>query len=199
MPSQQRRRIALAGSLLAAAVAIQSGAQSPQEAKSAKDRAFVYVAGSSMNTFSGEWSGMAPLLRYTKSHSGTYVVFSEGGALYRLDTPALMTDLERTLAPMRELEAKQKVLAAEQKPLATQQRSLGAQQRAATDPETMGRVGAVQGAIGQEQGAIGRVQGEIGRRQGEIGRVFGEKVQTMISACLADRSCPRVESETASR
>ena len=178
----------------------QAPAQSPTYVNApAPGRTFAYVVDSSMKTFSGGWSGSAPALRYAQNHPGSYVVFSNGGVLHRLDTPARLAELERTLAPMRELEARQKALAAEQKPLAAQQRDLGAQQRAASDPEEKGQLGAAQGAIGQEQGAIGAVQGTIGQKQGEIGRAFYAQVQTFLSACLADGSCPQVRSETAQR
>lgn len=160
---------------------------------------YAYVLRSTVNTISGSWSGSAPLLRYAQSHTGTYVVFSEGGVLRRLDTPARMLELERAQAPMRELEAKQKALGAEQTPLEEQQRRLEAQQQAAQDPQEHSRVGIVQGAIGREQGTIGRVQGEIGRQQGEVGRAFNGKVQSMIEDCFRDKSCPLVATETARR
>ena len=186
-------------SLVASAIGTVSAQSTTYMNSSHAGRTFAYVVDSSMKTFSGDWSGSVPALRYTKSHPGSYLVFSEGDVLHRLDTPARLADLERTLAPMRELEAKQKALAAEQKPLAAKQRDLGAQQRAASDPEEMGRLGAAQGAIGQEQGDIGAVQGNIGQKQGEIGRAFYAQVQTFISACLADGSCPQVTAETAQR
>ena len=162
---------------------------------------FAYVLRSSASIFSvswlGNWSGSSPLLRYAHDHPGSYVVFSENGALRRLDTPACMRELEQAQLPLRELDAKQKALGQEQKPLEEQQKRLAAQQRAAESPQEQGRVGMVQGAIGGEQGVIGRLQGEIGKQQGEIGRALNERVQALIDACVRDGSCPRIATDTA--
>ena len=162
-------------------------------------RAFVYVERSSPHTISCGSSDAAPLLRYAKSHEGTYLVFAENGTLHRLDRPAQMTELEHGYAPMRELEAKQKALGAEQAPLAARQRALAAQQRAASAPDEMRRIGELQGALGEQQGALGAKQGAIGEQQGALGRQFSAKVQDMLNACLADGSCPAVSTEAAKR
>lgn len=195
---QELSRFYLSSLFVAALGASPASAQTAMQVNSsAPERPFAYVMNSAMRTSSGYGSGSAAVLRYAKSHPGSYVVFTDGGALHRLDAPASLSELERTLAPMRELATRQKALAAEQRPLAAQQRDLGAQQRAARDPEEMGRLGAAQAAIGQEQGDLGAVQGIIGRKQGEIGRAFHEKVRTLIGACLADGSCPQVAEASA--
>ena len=161
-------------------------------------RPFALVSGSSVVTINGQWKALGALTRYAQSHAGHYLAFLQDGTLRRLEDPAKVAEAERLYAPMGALAAKQEALAAEQRPLAAQQQALGVQQRAATDPETMGRIGAQQGALGAQQGALGAKQGEIGRQQGELGRAFYQRVQTMLDACLADRTCPRVD-ETAKR
>ena len=158
-------------------------------------RSFALVVGSSVETLEGEWHEESPLLRYTQSHPGTYLVFTKDGQLYRLDDPARIAEAERTYAPMRELASKQKALAAEQKPLADKQHALGAEQRSAATAEEHERIGMEQGAVGAQQAQIGRQQGEIGRQQGDLGRALYRQLQTMSDACLADGTCPRVPGE----
>ena len=166
---------------------------------SAPERSYAYVHGTVTRSVSGDWSDTAGTLRYANSRSGWYLVFQESGSLYRLDAPARMTELDHTLAPMRELEIRQQALAAGQKSLANQRKVLAAEQQSANTPGEMAQVGAVQGAIGQEQGEIGRLQGELGRQQGEIGRAFNLRAKEMIDACLRDGSCKRVSTDAAQR
>ncbi len=162
-------------------------------------RSFAFVQGSTV-TLNGSWEDGSPLQLYAHSHAGHYIVFWADGVLHRFDTPARIAEVERDYAPMAPLEARQKELSARQKPFAEQQKTLAAQQRAAVgDPAEQGRIGQEQGKVGRLQGELGRRQGEIGRQQGEIGRAVYRKVQGMLTACLADGSCPRVDAETAGR
>ena len=165
----------------------------------ASHRSFALVVESSPVTINGSWHGTNDLARYAQEHAGTYIVFEDGGALRRLETPDRLAEAQHLYEPMRALAARQRALAAEQQPLAEQQRALAAQQQAATSPDEMRRIGAIQSDLGAQQGDIGRIQGEIGRQQGQIGRAFYARVQTMLTACLADGSCPRVPVEAARR
>ncbi len=165
------RTIAFSAAFLLAAAPVAK----PQEHKTAKvvsppERTFAVVERSSLRTYQGSWQQDAPLLRYVHNHPGTYVVFAQGGELYRLDRPEQMAEVERLYAPLQELSVRQEALAQAQKPLAQRQQALGAQQRAEADPLQKGRIGQAQGALGQEQGDLGALQGELGRRQGGVAR-----------------------------
>ena len=190
----------LALSLLPVALFAQT---SPEIAYSAGSdgppRSFALVVQSSLVSESGDWHAIAQLAHYAQRHPGTYIVFTQDGVLRRLDTPKGLAEAQHLYDPVRQLAKSQEVLAAEQKPLAEQQQSLGAQQRAATDPHQMTRIGAAQAALGREQGDLGQQQGAIGREQGELGRVAYHRVQSMLDACVADRSCLPVTDETAQR
>lgn len=167
---------------------------------SSSNRAFALVNGSEV-MLNGAWDNEGgQVSRYAHAHPGHYIVFAEGGQLHRLDDPARISEAEQAYAPMVPLNARQHELALQQKPLADQQRALAEKQRAARgNPEEQGRIGQEQGRLGEQQGAIGEKQGEIGRQQGEIGRAFYNKVQGMLTTCLANNSCPRVSSDTARR
>ncbi len=162
-------------------------------------RSFALVVQSSVVTMSGGWHPIAELSRYVQHHAGTYIVFTQDRELRRLDNPDRIAEARRIYAPMRELAIKQSALDAAQKPLDKEQEALGAQQRAARDPSEMGRIGSAQGTVGAEQGDLGSLQGAIGRQQGEVGRNFYNHVQTMLDACVADRTCQPVTDETAQR
>ena len=162
-------------------------------------RSFAFVVQSSVVTMNGGWHPTADLARYAREHAGTYIVFVQGDELHRLDSPERLAEAQQIYAPMRDLATRQQTLAAEQKPLAAQQQVLEAQQRAANDPREMTRIGAEQASLGQKQGDIGRLQGAIGQKQGEIGRAFYSRVQAMLTACMADGSCPRVAAQAAQR
>ena len=160
-------------------------------------QSFALVVQSFVVTMNGGWHPTAGLARYTHDHAGTYIVFAQGGELRRLDAAEALAEAQRLYAPMHDLATKQEALAAEQRPLAAQQGVLAAQQRAATNPQEMTRIGAEQAALGQQQGDIGRLQGAIGQKQGEIGRAFYKRVQGMLTACMANGSCPPVAAEAA--
>ncbi len=192
-------RVLMSALLLLSASASLASAQDEAHEDAMPHRSFALVQSSSV-TLNGSWEDGSPLQIYAHSHPGHYLVFWQGGALHRLDTPARIAEVERDYAPMAPLEARQKELAARQKPFAEQQKTLAAQQReAAGNPDEQGRIGQQQGKVGQLQGNIGRQQGEMGRQQGEIGRAVYVKVQGMLTACLTDSSCPRVAAETDGR
>lgn len=190
---------ACAFSILSLSVVAQSKPDTSyfNDAGDANQRSFALVVESSPVTISGSWHGTTDLARYAQDHAGTYIVFVDKGVLRRLENPNRLAEAQHLYEPMRALETKQRALAAEQQPLAAQQRALGTQQRAATDPDEMRRIGAIQTEIGAQQGNIGRIQGTIGRQQGEIGRAFHARVESMLDACLADGTCPRVTTEAA--
>ncbi len=186
--------------LLAASVSFaHTQTSAPATEAKPEHRSFAFVSGSAV-MLNGSWEDGSPLQIYAHAHTGHYIVFWQDGILHRLDAPARIEEIEREYAPMAPLEARQKELAARQKPFAEQQKALAARQKAAQgDPTEQGRIGQEQGRLGQQQGDLGQQQGEIGRQQGEIGRAVYLKVQTMLTACLADGSCPRINSEAAQR
>ncbi len=163
------------------------------------ERTFAIVEGSSIRTFQGSWQPSSPLFRYVHDHPGTYVVFTQGDGLYRLDKPDQIAEVRRLYAPMKEYSVQQEALARTQKPLARDQQALAAQQRETADPAEKGRIGTAQGAIGQEQGEIGAVQGELGRQQGQIGKAAYKQMQVIFDRCLADGSCVRTGAETSGK
>ncbi len=184
------------------------GAQSPKasdvtvddekDAWRARPFAIVRESGSahdhdSDRDYYGSWDqGGERLREYTKAHPGNYLLYAQGGSLYRVDSPALLQEAERLSAPMRPLAEQQRALAAEMAPLSEQQRALSQAMRATHDPEAMSRIGKQQGVVGREQGAIGRVQGTIGRQQGALGRALYRGLQQKLDTCLADKSCSAV-------
>lgn len=182
------------GALLAAGLFAQTGEQKPAQGTAQTERTFAVVERSSMRTFQGSWQPSAPIFRYVKDHPGSYVVFSQQGALYRLDRPDQMAEVERMYAPMQELSTKQDALAQVQKPLARNQQDLASQQRDTSNPMQKGRIGEAQGAIGQEQGDLGAMQGELGRQQGEVAKAAYKRMQVLFNQCLSDGSCQRIGS-----
>jgi hypothetical protein len=141
----------------------------------------------------GGWQEGNRLRTYADTHSGNYIVFLSDGALYRIDQADRLRAVEEVYEPLHELSRQQKALAAQQKPLSEQQRTLSTEMRAASSPAEMSRIGAEQGTIGRAQGEIGRQQGAVGKQQGVIGKQVFAKVQTMIDACLQNKSCAAVE------
>lgn len=157
-------------------------------------RNFVFVHDKTV-AVNGSWSAASQLQTYAHTHPGRYIVFEQKGALYRLEDPRALDEVEKIYAPMAALDAQQKELGEQGKPLAEQQRLLAAQQKAAVgNPAEQGRIGAEQGRIGRQQGELGSKQGEIGRQQGAIGRAFYTRVLSLIDACLAANTCRQVPS-----
>lgn len=203
---------------LASALVAQTPASEPENSP---HRSYVLVQDSTMHqaTFNGRQGG--ELMRYAKAHPGTYLVFSDHGNLYRLDNADRLAEIRTLYAPMKPLVEKQqglakaqsalatpqRTLAKEQQPLAEQQRKLAEQERGSS-PEDQAQLGQAQAQLGQEQADLGRVQGQIGSQQGDLGQLQGElgrqqaaiahtadkRVQAILATCLADGTCPRIQS-----
>lgn len=178
--------------LLVSGLAAAAQEQSTAGAPTSPDRTFAIVERSSVRAIQGSWQRSSPLLRYVHDHSGTYVVFAQGGELYRMDRPDQIAEVERLYAPMQELAVRQEAFAKAQKPLARNQQTLAAQQRDTISPMEKGRIGEAQGAIGQEQGDLGALQGDLGRQQGEVAKAAYRRMQTIFDRCLTDQSCSRI-------
>ena len=167
--------------------------------RDAPQRTFVLVAGSTVETIAGDGRQVEAVQRYAQSHSGNYIVFAEGGALFRLERPEDLAEAARLAAPLRELGTKQEALAAKQAPLAKKQQELAEKMRSAAGPAEMGRIGEEQGRLGAEQGRIGEQQGKLGEQQGAAGKVLNDRVQDMIAGCLRDHSCKRVDEDASTK
>ena len=135
---------------------------------------------------SGGWSADNGLRTYAKAHpDASFLVFAQGGMLFRLDTPAELQRLAEMHEPLESLGALQAQLSRSMAPLSEQQSNLSAQMRATSHPKDMGR-------IGHEMGVIGQQQGVIGREQGVLGRAFYASTQELIDKCLTEKTCTAV-------
>ncbi len=157
-------------------------------------RSFVLNLRGTMNVQRyGRWDNGSRLVEYAQMHRGEeFLVFEQGGVLYRLDTPAELRSLAELYQPLQHLGSLQSELAASMAPLSMQQAALGEQMRATHNYAMMGRIGRQQGSIGRRQGEIGREQGVIGRQQGVLGRALYQNAQEAIDRCLKEKSCAAV-------
>ena len=212
--------VAIAGTLTAGLLGQSQSSGSNVVGSKDHPRSFVVIEDSSLRTSQGSWDGTAPMWRYVKEHPGSYVVFTQDGALYRLDKPEQLAEVHTLYQPMQALTTKQEALAHaqqalageeqrlahSQQTLAKRQQSLGREEMAASNPGDQARIGQGQGTLGQAQGDLGGAQGDLGRQQGDLGAMQGvlgkqqgeiaraayHRMQAIFDGCLADGSCRRV-------
>ena len=156
-------------------------------------RSFVLVVDGALVTQNGSWHRASKLRQYALSHGGSYVAFEDGGALYRVNSPAVLAEAQRLYAPMVPLATEQEKLAEKMRPLEEQQEALQKKMQTAVGPEGVGKVGQEMGAVGRQQGEIGREQGRVGRQQGVIGKALNAAFEKVADDCLAAGSCSKVE------